>query len=37
MTPINATGAPAAIPYVQAIALGDLLFTSGQIPLTSAT
>jgi 2-iminobutanoate/2-iminopropanoate deaminase len=35
MTPINTTGAPAAIgPYVHAIALGDLLFTSGQLPLT---
>ena len=34
MTPINATGAPAAIgPYVHAIRVGDLLFTSGQIPL----
>jgi 2-iminobutanoate/2-iminopropanoate deaminase len=35
MTPINAAGAPAAIgPYVHAIRVGDLLFTSGQIPLT---
>jgi 2-iminobutanoate/2-iminopropanoate deaminase len=35
MTPINAPGAPAAIgPYVHAIRVGDLLFTSGQIPLT---
>jgi 2-iminobutanoate/2-iminopropanoate deaminase len=34
MTPINATGAPAAIgPYVHAIRVGDLIFTSGQIPL----
>ena len=31
---IQTTGAPAAIgPYSQAIAIGDLLFTSGQIPL----
>lgn len=37
MTPITTTGAPAAIgPYVHAIRLGDLLFTSGQIPLTLA-
>lgn len=37
MTPIIAAGAPAAIgPYVHAIRLGDLLFTSGQIPLTTA-
>ena len=35
MTPINAKGAPAAIgPYCHAVKLGDLLFTSGQIPLT---
>lgn len=35
MTPITATGAPAAIgPYVHAVRVGDLLFTSGQIPLT---
>lgn len=34
LTAINAAGAPAAIgPYVHAIRLGDLLFTSGQIPL----
>ena len=34
MTPINAAGAPAAIgPYVHAIRVGDLIFTSGQIPL----
>ena len=31
---IQTTGAPAAIgPYSQAISVGDLLFTSGQIPL----
>lgn len=31
---IQTTGAPAAIgPYSQAIVIGDLLFTSGQIPL----
>lgn len=37
MIPITTTGAPAAIgPYVHAIRLGDLLFTSGQIPLTLA-
>lgn len=35
MKPITAGGAPAAIgPYVHAVAVGDLLFTSGQIPLT---
>ena len=35
MTPVTASGAPAAIgPYVHAVAVGDLLFTSGQIPLT---
>ncbi len=35
MTPINAAGAPAAIgPYCHAVRVGDLLFTSGQIPLT---
>lgn len=35
MTPITATSAPAAIgPYVHAVRVGDLLFTSGQIPLT---
>jgi 2-iminobutanoate/2-iminopropanoate deaminase len=34
MIPINASGAPAAIgPYVHAIRVGELLFTSGQIPL----
>jgi 2-iminobutanoate/2-iminopropanoate deaminase len=31
---IQTTGAPAAIgPYAQAVVVGDLLFTSGQIPL----
>lgn len=35
MTPINAIGAPAAIgPYVHAIVLGNLVFTSGQLPLS---
>ena len=35
MTPINASGAPAAIgPYCHAVKVCDLLFTSGQIPLT---
>lgn len=35
LTAIDAAGAPAAIgPYVHAVRLGDLLFTSGQIPLT---
>ena len=35
MKPVTASGAPAAIgPYSQAVAVGDLLFTSGQIPLT---
>jgi 2-iminobutanoate/2-iminopropanoate deaminase len=34
MTPINAAGAPAAIgPYVHAVAFGELVYTSGQIPL----
>ena len=34
MTPINAKGAPAAIgPYVHAVAFGELVHTSGQIPL----
>jgi len=38
MIPINTSGAPAAIgPYVHAIRLGDLLFTSGQIPLDPHT
>lgn len=35
---INTNQAPAAIgPYVQATRLGDLVFTSGQIPLHPAT
>lgn len=35
MTPINAKGAPAAIgPYCHAVKMGDVLFMSGQIPLT---
>ena len=35
MKPVTASGAPAAIgPSVHAVAVGDLLFTSGQIPLT---
>lgn len=35
MITISTEAAPAAIgPYAQAIRLGDLLFTSGQIPLT---
>ena len=34
-TIISTTGAPAAIgPYSQAVRIGNLLFTSGQIPLT---
>ena len=38
MTPIRTTAAPAAIgPYSQAIAQGQLLFTSGQIPIDPAT
>jgi 2-iminobutanoate/2-iminopropanoate deaminase len=37
MKTINTTGAPAAIgPYVHAIGFGDLVFTSGQIPLDLA-
>ena len=37
MKPVTASGAPAAIgPYVHAVAVGDLLFTSGQIPLNAA-
>ena len=37
MTPLNATGAPAAIgPYCHAVNVGGLLFTSGQIPLDLA-
>ena len=35
---INAAGAPAAIgPYSHAVAVGDLLFTSGQVPLVPET
>ncbi len=38
MKPIKTTNAPAAIgPYSQAIAEGQLLFTSGQIPIDPAT
>ncbi|GIQ67274.1 RidA family protein [Xylanibacillus composti] len=38
MKPIHSDQAPAAIgPYSQAIAVGDLLFTSGQIPIDPAT
>jgi len=38
MKPIRTTAAPAAIgPYSQAIAEGQLLFTSGQIPIDPAT
>ena len=38
MKVINTSKAPAAIgPYSQAIALGDILFTSGQIPIDPAT
>lgn len=34
---VSTTDAPAAIgPYAQAVRVGDLLFTSGQIPLTPA-
>ncbi|MFC5701325.1 RidA family protein [Cohnella faecalis] len=34
---ISTPSAPAAIgPYAQAVRIGDLLFTSGQIPLTAA-
>jgi 2-iminobutanoate/2-iminopropanoate deaminase len=37
-TAIATTDAPAAIgPYTQAVRTGDLLFTSGQIPLDPAT
>jgi 2-iminobutanoate/2-iminopropanoate deaminase len=37
MNVINTTGAPAAIgPYCHAVRVGDLLFTSGQIPLDLA-
>ena len=36
LEPIATSGAPAAIgPYAQAVRFGNLLFTSGQIPLTS--
>jgi 2-iminobutanoate/2-iminopropanoate deaminase len=38
MKPIRTTAAPAAIgPYCQAIAEGQLLFTSGQLPIDPAT
>ena len=38
MKVINTSKAPAAIgPYSQAIVLGDILFTSGQIPIDPAT
>jgi 2-iminobutanoate/2-iminopropanoate deaminase len=38
MKPIRTTAAPAAIgPYSQAIAEGQLLFTSGQLPIDPAT
>lgn len=34
---VNAAGAPAAIgPYCHAVQVGDLLYTSGQLPLTLA-
>ena len=37
-TPVSTSGAPAAIgPYTQAIGIGDLLFTSGQVALDPAT
>lgn len=37
-TVVATTGAPAAIgPYVQAVRVGDTVFTSGQIPLEPAT
>lgn len=33
---VNTTKAPAAIgPYAQAVKIGDMLYTSGQIPLTA--
>jgi 2-iminobutanoate/2-iminopropanoate deaminase len=36
--PVHTTDAPAAIgPYSQAVVTGDLVFTSGQIPLDPAT
>lgn len=38
MKPIRTTAAPAAIgPYSQAVAEGQLLFTSGQLPIDPAT
>jgi len=38
MKPIQTTAAPAAIgPYSQAVAQGQLLFTSGQLPIDPAT
>jgi len=38
MKPIRTTSAPAAIgPYSQAVAQGQLLFTSGQLPIDPAT
>ena len=37
-TAISTTAAPAAIgPYSQAVRVGDMLFTSGQIPIDPAT
>lgn len=37
LTVVHSDAAPKAIgPYSQAVAFGDLLFTSGQIPLTAA-
>jgi 2-iminobutanoate/2-iminopropanoate deaminase len=37
-TPVSTQSAPAAIgPYSQAVVAGDLVFTSGQIPLDPAT
>ena len=38
LTPVTTTAAPAAIgPYSQAIVVGDMVYTSGQIPLDPAT
>ena len=38
LTPVSTEGAPAAIgPYVQALACGELLYTSGQIALVPGT